>query len=574
MSIDYPDFLQDQLKFKDHTDSNLSQLSAPVKGQHFADFVEGILKISALSDMFDHTEQTKPSHDEGVDIFLKNNKGKTVGLVESKYSIPDQNMIGKIFDNFSNFENKYIKQNQGDQGVLFEQQKVDKPIYVIVTLSLLNDSMKLKNYVKTERASVTFYNQLINENRLMILDLKDLFEVSQNAYAKRHFLPKDIEISFVSEILVDDSVYVGLIDGNQIKSLYKSYGDGLFLENIREWLGPKGPKKEAKGRERVNQAIANTIIDAPQQFLSKNNGLTIRASKVSKLSVKSLKLGEGSIVNGCQTTMSIVHSEVDVSQCHVLVKIVETSDAWDIAASSNFQNEVNQINLKISKYIRPQLLKSAADSAGYSVGSQNEKSQSIFDIFHSISHDRIVEEEIRATFLGLFSLQPKNALTSNYTDLRHDLLSDYDENIDDKQRFWDAVFTINAQTQRAAVWILESSQENSRRQDLVNLFKRFLNHDKAGYRAYLVILAMCVVSDINPFSLKQENTLDNILKIIYDSERLVLESPEKFNSIYQDSLKAIALNLNAKSNDQDGTKRDMFKHLQSINFQKIFMSVD
>ncbi len=72
--------------------------------------------------------------------------------------------------------------------------------------------------------------------------------------------------------------------------------DLLYEKNVRKFLGNK---------RKVNKGIEATIDGHPERFGLYNNGITIVAEEVSKLSTDEVLLTNPFIVNGCQTTRSI-----------------------------------------------------------------------------------------------------------------------------------------------------------------------------------------------------------------------------------------------------------------------------
>lgn len=90
-----------------------------------------------------------------------------------------------------------------------------------------------------------------------------------------------------------------LTDVFQFMQDYKSASgdlDLLYEKNVRKFLGNK---------RKVNKGIEATIDGHPERFGLYNNGITIVAEDVSKLSPDELVLTNPFIVNGCQTTRSI-----------------------------------------------------------------------------------------------------------------------------------------------------------------------------------------------------------------------------------------------------------------------------
>ena len=74
------------------------------------------------------------------------------------------------------------------------------------------------------------------------------------------------------------SLYVPHATENRYR-LYDQFGDALFLENIREFLGVLGQKNSLTD---VNREILETLEEDPVNFLAKNNGITFRASQVNQ----------------------------------------------------------------------------------------------------------------------------------------------------------------------------------------------------------------------------------------------------------------------------------------------------
>lgn len=72
--------------------------------------------------------------------------------------------------------------------------------------------------------------------------------------------------------------------------------DLLYEKNVRKFLGNK---------RKVNKGIEATIENHPERFGLYNNGVTIVAEEVTKVSPDELVLTNPFIVNGCQTTRSI-----------------------------------------------------------------------------------------------------------------------------------------------------------------------------------------------------------------------------------------------------------------------------
>ena len=145
------------------------------------------------------------------------------------------------------------------------------------------------------------------------------------------------------------SVYLAIISGQLLASLYDEYRDRLLEKNVRSFLQVKGA---------VNKGIRNTLRDEPDMFLAYNNGISVTAESVvivrdenGKPSIKGIR--DMQIVNGGQTTASIFNAAhdkkiaADLSRVFVQMKISVITSPEDmdeivprISAFANTQNKV------------------------------------------------------------------------------------------------------------------------------------------------------------------------------------------------------------------------------------------
>ena len=118
----------------------------------------------------------------------------------------------------------------------------------------------------------------------------------------------DDHIDFAADFFEDKGQYgraiVGSVSAGELQRLHKIYPQELFSGNIRLFLGAR------KGG--INEQIIKTAKDHPGLFWALNNGVTIVADTIEPTSVNEVnrvKLKRFSIVNGCQTTSSLVHAD-------------------------------------------------------------------------------------------------------------------------------------------------------------------------------------------------------------------------------------------------------------------------
>ncbi len=145
------------------------------------------------------------------------------------------------------------------------------------------------------------------------------------------------------------SVYLAIMSGELLASLYDQYGPRLLERNVRSFLQVKGA---------VNKGIRDTLKNEPEMFLAYNNGISVTAESVEivrdengRPSIK--KIRDMQIVNGGQTTASIYnakkdkHINADLSQVFVQMKlsVIGLSESMDeivpkISAYANTQNKI------------------------------------------------------------------------------------------------------------------------------------------------------------------------------------------------------------------------------------------
>jgi AIPR protein len=149
--------------------------------------------------------------------------------------------------------------------------------------------------------------------------------------------------------------FVTTLTGDQLRELYSSHGDHLFDRNVRLFLGAR------KGG--VNAGIRDTIDSQSDRakFWAYNNGVTFVCDSYN-LSGDVLKLRNFSIVNGCQTTVSIANSLPEsVKQVRVLARFIAAPEKA-IDSIIRFTNSQNPIRLwdltaqdKLQKRLKRQL---------------------------------------------------------------------------------------------------------------------------------------------------------------------------------------------------------------------------
>jgi hypothetical protein len=163
------------------------------------------------------------------------------------------------------------------------------------------------------------------------------------------FSPNGIKCLSKSSEHHNFSTTLAIIPGRVLYDLYDKYGSRLLELNVRSYLQAKG---------KINSEILNTLLTAPQKFLTYNNGITVVAEELEysedNSHIRSIKGLQ--IVNGGQTTASIHRAfkknDANIDDVFVQAKItiVPASDFEEvvplISKYSNSQNKVSDVDLK------------------------------------------------------------------------------------------------------------------------------------------------------------------------------------------------------------------------------------
>ena len=134
------------------------------------------------------------------------------------------------------------------------------------------------------------------------------------------------------------TAFVTTLTGNQLRQLYVDHGDRLFDRNVRLFLGARKGGVNAGIRDTID-----TLSDRPN-FWAYNNGVTFVCDSY-ELTEKNVTLQNFSIVNGCQTTVTIANSlPTSVKPIRVLARFIAAPERA-IDAIIRFTNSQNPIRL-------------------------------------------------------------------------------------------------------------------------------------------------------------------------------------------------------------------------------------
>jgi hypothetical protein len=166
-----------------------------------------------------------------------------------------------------------------------------------------------------------------------------------------------------SEFLEEEGPYgksfVATVPGASLAGLYQEHGNRLFDQNVRLFLGNR------KGS--VNAGIRDTLGDKAERgnFWAYNNGIAVVARGVEPDESKGqLELTDFSIVNGCQTTVSIAEaSESAAKDVSVVARIIAAEDPDLVEKIIRYTNSQTPINVwdisardKLQQRLRKELM--------------------------------------------------------------------------------------------------------------------------------------------------------------------------------------------------------------------------
>jgi hypothetical protein len=571
---DFPYFLQSYENLSEHLRGlfDEQELSSKEKGDKFAEFITKIIPLTdiGIQAQFETIEIRQHSHDGGVDIACMNADRTHILYVQSKLTLNKVEDVDSVFSKWHNYMRKHHPAPEVSLwGTEVDKKKHPDITFKIATLSKLENIMRL--YAKGHYSSQPFYRQLKEEGNLELYDGIRLFPLLQNCYRKMHVLPTNVVLRLDSAPIQKGGVYIGIISAAQLKKCYEQFGDALFLENIRSFLGAtSGKKKVSDKRENVNEEILATAREAPDQMLARNNGITFRARTVKQVEETVLQLDQGSIVNGCQTTMCLI--QAPSSEAFILVKIVEAPKAWEIAKTANFQNKVEHIQLILAEHINMSLVKGIGLRGEVHV--RSPQYTSVLDVFSTFYQHEIAYDEIEYLFIGLFSRNIRNIIDANYTEIRDDLLKTIQGQQPGSEDVFYAIFELYLVASEAAELVKDMQKEEdepSENESDGNLFQRFWNDNKPYYRSFLAILAACEFINTNIYADKIK--ADEFKAFLLRLRAALKNDKEQFIRYYQYAFDVVVMQVVNTEKEEREIKQRMYDWFKRVNFDTLFTLV-
>ncbi len=558
MKPTFPNYLTSYSALRDHFEENFNGLPPRDRGINFAKVVQELIPYTNFGSRgFEKAELQKESHDEGVDLIAEHSSSNQKLCIQSKYTLSDKNGFDSVISNFQGFHKKHFTDSAGP---LFAHGGVsvgDEPTVYYQLIAGNNLEGIIKKYEDSKFSSIQFYQHLKDAKQLEIIDGPKILELLKTAYRKANILPSDYELTFETDFIEKDNVYIGILSGKELRRLYGVYGDALFYENIRNFLTSRNKPDSGTA---INAEIIKTVRKESDQFLSRNNGIVFKARDVQVVNKKTIRLNESSVVNGCQTTMCIVSYGEEENDVYVTAKVVGTDQAWDVARAANLQNDVSRFELEIAQFLRPQVVNKAASHEGYRVIGN----ESAFTLLDSIYQYELMYEDLRGLFVGIFSNSPNNIFDTNYLELSQEVISKFYEKDPEGTQLLTKLFQIQ-QMANKSMQVLQTRMNEKNLS--ISAFQRFFKDNKAAYRAFFTILASCSLSEID-LSQKESDVdkryrqvnefLENTLVTIHNE-------PEKFQRYYRFAMNATTTIIPPEK-DTDAAKQLIWQVIRRANF--------
>lgn len=222
--------------------------------------------------------------------------------------------------------------------------------YAAANATWTNSSEVLGSFETLKKAAERFENGVYKIESPVFIDEKRLQKISVNE--NETYSAKLALQGTPLQLAGDDSVMgcAAIINATDLLGILidETTGNlkrGLFEENVRDY----------QGNTNVNQSIRETIKNAPESFILRNNGITILANRLEYPNLNSVRITNPQIVNGCQTCSVIyyAHKEgLELSKVQVFARIISTNETEtinSIVSANNNQNMVHDMINEITK---------------------------------------------------------------------------------------------------------------------------------------------------------------------------------------------------------------------------------
>ncbi|WP_100183350.1 AIPR family protein [Candidatus Nitrosotenuis aquarius] len=213
--------------------------------------------------------------------------------------------------------------------------------------------------LKVECCYVT--NQPVNYDGDDTLEIMGLDKIVKSLWdrIKKPAAGKKSKIRLEERIRYKNTV-VGILKLRELTDFVIKNRDYVFESNIRQWM---------QFKTNVNKGIRDTLQNSPDKFFYYNNGITIVVSNFEELEDNTLMLHAPQIVNGAQTSNSILDHAKRTNNLDgsITVTIIRADDELDQNNITKYRNSQNSVRGKdlVSLMDFHKSVKSQLENRGY-----------------------------------------------------------------------------------------------------------------------------------------------------------------------------------------------------------------
>jgi hypothetical protein len=248
-----------------------------------------------------------------------------------------------------------------------------------------------------------------NEEYFEIIDIEEIIQrlwsrIKKPAAGKKSTIK-------LEKMLGHENTILGILKLRELTEFISKNRDYVFESNIRQWM---------QFKTTVNKGIRETLQNEPDKFFYYNNGITIVVSNFEELENNSILLHAPQIVNGAQTSNSIVDRakrthNLDGSITVTIIRADDEEDQNNITKYRNSQNSVRGKDL-VSLMDFHKSIKSQLQNSGYfyeiQAGSFDSKTKSqqselkgdvIYNKYLPDNHKKVIvaKDAIQALVAGI-----------------------------------------------------------------------------------------------------------------------------------------------------------------------------
>jgi len=280
------------------------------------------------------------ANDLGIDAYLPVDfSDNTIRLFQSKYGT-------------SHSLEAIAKFKEDTQRLLGKDVAKMRPELAQLVTKIKEKNLKIKCCYVTDQ-KVDYSDEIVE-----ILDIEKIIQKLWDRI-KKPAAGKKSSIK-LEKMLRYDNTILGVIKLRELTDFVGKNKDYVFESNIRQWM---------QFKTTVNKGLRETLQNNPGKFFFYNNGITIVVNDFEELGENTIKLYAPQIVNGAQTSNSIVdHAKrtknMNGSMTVTIIKADDEQEQNNITKYRNSQNSVRGKDL-VSLMDFHKSIKSQLKNCGY-----------------------------------------------------------------------------------------------------------------------------------------------------------------------------------------------------------------